>query len=165
VPLQKIAEISKSTGNLLNTAKAYMDVADVYARNKEVEKAIHSWCQVVALDPEHMAAHTRLALVYERLGRSSDAMVELIAIASLLQYQGNLPKAIQTIKRLAGCSKQQGSQPALNILQSGKISPQTRPTSLLGTGPFLSTEKKFDTPSSQVEDRPSLINPGCQQKR
>ena len=104
--MQKVAEIYERMGNLANATKANMDVADLFARNKEIEKAIRSWSHVVALNPEHMTAHTRLALVYERLGRTSEAMVEYISIASLLQSQGNMPKAVQTDETcLAGGSK------------------------------------------------------------
>ncbi|MGE5124609.1 MAG: tetratricopeptide repeat protein, partial [Acidobacteriaceae bacterium] len=98
MPFQKIVEIYERTGDQANAARAYMNVAEVYTRNKDVEKSINSWRRVVDLDPENLAAHTRLALVYERLGHDSDAMTELIAIASLLQNQGNVRKAIQTIK-------------------------------------------------------------------
>src|SRR4030043_650951 len=98
LPMLKVAEIYERLGNLENATKSYMDVADLYIRNKDVEKAIQSWSRGVTLNPEHMTAHTRLALVYERLERTTDAMVEYIAIASLLQNQGNLPRAMQTMK-------------------------------------------------------------------
>jgi len=157
VPYQKIADIHEHTGNLINSARAYMEVAEVYARNKDVEKAILSWCKVVALDPEHLAAHTRLALVYERLGRNSEAMVEFIAIASLLQSQGNVQKALQTIKhalQVVPNSKEAGL--ALNILQSGKILPKPS-QQLKGSGPFITVaETKADTTPIRVDDRPRL---------
>ena len=71
VPMQKVAEIQERLGDLGKATKAYMDVAELFARNRDVEKAIRSWSHVVALNPENMTAHTRLALVYERLGRTS----------------------------------------------------------------------------------------------
>ncbi len=98
IPMQKIAEIQERLGDLDKATKTYMDVAELFARSKDVEKAIGSWSRIVEFNPEHMAAHARLALVYERLGRTTQAMIEYISIASLLQNQGNVQKAIQTIK-------------------------------------------------------------------
>jgi len=156
VPVQKIAEISERIGNLANGTKAYMDLAEIYARNRDVEKAIHSWSRVVALNPENMAAHTRLALVYERLGRTSEAMIEYISIASLLQFQGNLPKAIQTMKHaLQVVPNSKEANLALNMLQSGKSLPKpSRPQG--GTGPLMSTPSRQTETATSAETRPRL---------
>jgi tetratricopeptide (TPR) repeat protein len=151
VPMQKVAEIYERLGNLENAAQSYMVVADLYARNKEVERAIQSWSRVVALNPEHMIAHTRLALVYERLGRTSEAMVEYIAIASLLQNQGDLPKAMQTMKHaLQVVPNSKEASQALTMLLNGKSLPKPeRPRG--GTGPLISASvRQADT--SRIED-------------
>jgi tetratricopeptide (TPR) repeat protein len=157
VPMQKVAEIQERLGDLGKAAKAYMDVAELYAHNKDVEKAIHSWSRVVALNPEHMAAHTRLALVYERLGRTSQAMIEYISIASLLQNQGNIQKAIQTINHaLEVVPNSKEASLALSLLQSGKPLPRpTRPHG--GTGPLIMSQvRQAETPKTMDADRPRL---------
>ena len=157
VPLQKVAEIYERMGDLDKATKAYMDVAELYARNKDIEKAIRSWSRVVALNPEHLAAHTRLALVYERLGRTSEAMVEYIAIASLLQNQGNTQKAIQTMKHaLQVVPNSKEANQALIMLQSGKSLPRpSRPRG--GTGPLLMSQvRTADTSKSIGDERPKL---------
>jgi len=157
VPVQKIADICERIGNMANGAQAYMDLADIYARNKDVEKAIHSWSRVVALNPEHMAAHTRLALVYERLGRTSEAMIEYISIASLLQYQGNTQKAIQTMKHaLQVVPNSKEATLALSMLENGKSLPKpSRPRG--GTGPLTVTSaRQVSSSSSNTEPRARL---------
>jgi tetratricopeptide (TPR) repeat protein len=151
VPVQKIAEIYEHSGDFTNASKAFMDVAELYARKKDVENAIHNWARVVALNPDHLAAHTRLALVYERLNRTSEAMVEYIAIASLLQSQGNVPKAVQTMKHaLQVVPNSKEASLALSMLQSGK--PLPRATQLQSVGNQVSISKTPTTDSMQVKD-------------
>jgi tetratricopeptide (TPR) repeat protein len=157
VPLQKVAEIQERLGDLNKAAKAYMDVAEMFARNKDIEKAIRSWSHVVALNPEQMTAHTRLALVYERLGRMSSAMVEYLSIASLLQNQGNFQKAIQTVNHaleVVPNSKEAGL--ALSLLQSGKPLPlPSRPHG--GTGPLIMSQvRQAETRNNEDADHNRL---------
>src|SRR4030066_1605707 len=40
VPMEKVAEIYERTGDLVNATKSYMDIAELYARNKNGGKAI-----------------------------------------------------------------------------------------------------------------------------
>ena len=140
VPLQKVAEIQERLGDLDKATKAFMDVGELYARNKDLDKAIRSWTHVTALNPEIMAAHTRLAVVYERMGNTTDAMGEYIAIASLFQSQGNLPKAIQTMQHaLEVVPNSKEASLAISILQSGKTLPRpSRPRG--GTAPLIMSQ-------------------------
>jgi tetratricopeptide (TPR) repeat protein len=157
LPMQKVAEIQERLGDLDKACKAYMDLAEMYVRNKDIEKAIRSWTHVVALNPEYMAAHTRLAVVYERMGNTSNAMVEYIAIASLLQSQGNIQKAIQTMQHaLEIVPNSKEASLALSILQSGKYLPRpTRPSG--GTGPLVTSHgRKVQATMNEEAERPRL---------
>jgi tetratricopeptide (TPR) repeat protein len=155
VPMQKSAEIYERLGDLNNAAKAYMSVAEIYARSKDVEKAIQNWTRVVSLNPENMLAHTRLAVVYERLGRTSEAMVEYLAIASLLQNQGNLPKAIQTIQHaLQVVPNSKEATQALAILLNGKSLPMPeRPRGV--TAPLIMSQVR-QVETSMIGDETHL---------
>jgi Tfp pilus assembly protein PilF len=51
------------------------------------------------LDPEHIMAHSRLALAHERLGHKSRAVAEYIAVASLVQRTGNPQKTAELDKK------------------------------------------------------------------
>ncbi len=157
IPLQKVAEIQERLGDLGNASKTYIDVAELFARNRDVEKAIHSWSHVVAINPENMTAHTRLALVYERLGRTPLAILEFISIASLLQSQGSIQKAIQTIKHALDVDpNNKEATLALAILETGKLLPRpSRPHG--GTGPLMMSQvRQADSPKSGDVDRPRL---------
>lgn len=148
MPMQKVAEIQERLGKIKGAASAYMSVADLYARSREVEKAIQNWVRVTALDPQYLPAHTRLALVYERLGRTTEAMVEYISIASLLQSQGKIQTAIQTVKHaLEVVPNSKEANLALSLLQSGKplptpSRPRISPSSMsqLRTGELTESE-------------------------
>ncbi len=157
LPMQKVAEIHEKLGDLDKAIKAYMDVAELYARNKDIEKAIRSWSHVVALNPESMPAHSRLALVYERLGDTSNAMNEYISIASLLQSQGNNPKAIQTMQHaLEVVPNSKEASLSLSILQKGNPLPRpSRPRG--GTGPqMMSQVRQVQTEKNEEFDRPRV---------
>jgi tetratricopeptide (TPR) repeat protein len=157
VPVQKVAEIYERMGDLANTSKSYLEVAELYARNKDIEKAIRSWSRVVALNPNHLTAHTRLALVYERLGRTSEAMVEYISIAGLLQSQGNVQKAIQTMKHAVQVvpNSKEANQ-ILLLLQMGKPIPRP-PRTQVGTGPLSTAQaRQVDRLQPVEENRPKL---------
>jgi tetratricopeptide (TPR) repeat protein len=157
IPMQKIAEIQERLGDLDKATKTYMDVAELFARSKDVEKAIGSWSRIVEFNPEHMAAHARLALVYERLGRTTQAMIEYMSIASLLQNQGNVQKAIQTIKHaLEIVPNSKEANLALSMLQNGKPLPRpSRPRE--GTEPLLVSQvRQAEIPRSEEEHHPRL---------
>jgi tetratricopeptide (TPR) repeat protein len=157
MPMQKVAEIQEHLGNMKGASAAYMNVADLYARSREVEKAIQNWVRATALDPQYLPAHTRLAVVYERLGRTSEAMVEYISIASLLQSKGNIQTAIQTVKHaLEVVPNSKEANLALTLLQSGKPLPTpSRPR--ISPNPAEQI-RSVETSRSEVESR-SRIDP------
>jgi tetratricopeptide (TPR) repeat protein len=156
LPVQKVAEISERLGDLNGATKAYLEVAELYARNKDIDKAISSWSRVVALNPENMTAHMRLAIVYERMGMGSNAMVEYFSIASLLQAQGNVPKAIQTMQHaLEVVPNSKEASLALSLLQSGK--PLPRPARPRGaTGPLMMSQVRQAETTREDSERSRL---------
>src|SRR4030065_436211 len=124
IPLEKVAEILERLGSLPQATKAYMEVAELYARNKDLDKAIENWSSVVSLTPEHLNAHSRLALVYERMGRKQQAIMEYVAIASLFQHNGDVPKAVQTVNHLLQIFPDSNeAKQALSMIQAGKALP------------------------------------------
>jgi tetratricopeptide (TPR) repeat protein len=97
VHLEKLAQISEALGNLKDAADYYLKAAESFANNRDIKKAIAAWVKVTSFEPEHMLAHSRLAIVYERLGRKQPAVMELITLAGLLQKAGDSQKAMQAI--------------------------------------------------------------------
>ena len=96
LPVEKSAQIYKQRGDLKKAVDFSMKAADLYLNLRDADKAIHNWTRVTGLEPEHVDAHSRLALVYERLGRTAQAINEHISVASLLQDEGKLEEAQAT---------------------------------------------------------------------
>jgi tetratricopeptide (TPR) repeat protein len=129
LPAEKMAEIYERQGEIKLAVKAYMGVAEQHARLRNVEKAILNWQRVVGLDTTNLTAHSRLALVYEKLGRQKQAVAEYILVASLLQNGGEVQKAIQALQHALQFSAESNeAQQALSMVQSGRLLPRPRQT-------------------------------------
>jgi tetratricopeptide (TPR) repeat protein len=99
LPVEKIAQIYERTGRLTEAAEMAMNAAELHLRLHDIEKAVENWTRVVNLVPEHLKAHSRLALVYERLGKKKAAIQEFISTAALLQEIGQIEDAINAVKK------------------------------------------------------------------
>jgi tetratricopeptide (TPR) repeat protein len=126
-PHVKIAEILERTGQRSEAITVYMRVAELYANSRDFEKAIENWSHVTSLDPENLSAHNRLALVYERLGRKQQAVIEYISIASLIQQKGDVQKAIAATNHALQVMPE-GSEAgqALKMLHAGRLLPKPK---------------------------------------
>jgi tetratricopeptide (TPR) repeat protein len=157
IPHVKIAEILERTGQASRATKVYMHVAELYANSRDFEKANEYWSHVVSLDPENLPAHSRLALVYERLGRKPQAVIEQISIASLLQHKGDLQKAIAAVNHALQISPEATeAEQALKMLQTGRPLPKPkRPRDIPGPLPPLATSK----PKEVAEEIQPAVDP------
>ena len=99
VPFERIAQLSERLGHLKEATEAAMKAADLHMNNRDVEKAIENWVHVTMLNPEHIMAHSRLALTHEKLGHTQQAVVEYLAVASLLQRGGNMEKTTHFVAK------------------------------------------------------------------
>jgi tetratricopeptide (TPR) repeat protein len=125
MPLEKISESFERLGMPEQSVDVLMKVADLYARSQDFNRATESWAAVIRVRPDHLLAHSRLALVFERLGRKPQAVSEYLAIAGLLQHAGEVQKAIQAVQRalqVAPDSRDAGQ--ALAMLQAGQQLPR-----------------------------------------
>jgi len=143
LPLEKVAELNERLGNITQASKVYMIAGDLYAKNRDLNKAVGCWTRVIRLHPEHLVARSRLAMVYERLGRKQQALNEYLAISSLLQHVGEVQKAIQTVNHalqiLPGSNE---ATQALALLKTGQLLP--KPVHLKGTtGPLSMTQVRL----------------------
>ena len=74
-----------------------MAAADLWLKHRDADKAIENWARVTRLQADNLRAHSRLAVVYERLGRKSQAVREFISMAALLQDVGQIGEALKAI--------------------------------------------------------------------
>jgi tetratricopeptide (TPR) repeat protein len=135
VPFEKVARILERMNRPAESAQAAMQAADLYLKGRDVDKAIENYSRVLSMK-ENLIARTRLALVYEKMGRKADAVSEYIAAASILQRSGDLVKAMQVAEyALHIMPDSLDAQQALTMLRTNQAlnNPQ-RPRG--GTGPI-----------------------------
>ncbi len=97
LPYEKMARIYEQLGKQGRAVQLCMKTAELHLKGHNVEKAIENWRQTAILQPEHLAARTRLAMVYERMNRKNEAAAEYLASASILQQSGDLAKSMQVV--------------------------------------------------------------------
>jgi tetratricopeptide (TPR) repeat protein len=150
LPIEKIARIYERQGKLNEATQASIKAADLYLNNKEVEKAIDNWVRAISLQPDNMMARTRLAMVYERMGRKPDAVKEYLATAAIYQHSGNVAKAQQVIEYCLQIQPDsQDSQKSLAALKRNQLLP--KPERVRGaTGPIRMAEvRQMEKPNPQ----------------
>lgn len=93
--LQKVADMQERLGRLGEAARTYMAVGEVLLRQRELDKAVNNWQRAIRLESSLLGPHRRLAMVYQRQNNIRDAVREYLAIARILQMQGEDKKALQ----------------------------------------------------------------------
>lgn len=152
IPLEKVAQLSERMGNLDQASQASIRAAELYLKNREVSKAIENWERVTRLSPENLLAHSRLALVYERIAEKHKAVTEYLATASLLQSAGQPDKAIQAVNQaLKILPNNEEALQALNYLKDFKQLP--KPSRRRGgTAPLrMSQVRQLQTPQAVIQ--------------
>ncbi len=155
VPLEKAATLYVSMGHGGKAAKLSDSAAELYLKEKNADKAIENWSRSIVMNPENLHAHSRLAVVYERLGRKTQAVREYLHIASLLQHAGQQEKAFDALNRALQVDRDnQEAQQALAMLRGGTLLPKpARPRG--GTGPLdeslIATRTQL-SPPKQIEE-------------
>jgi tetratricopeptide (TPR) repeat protein len=136
LPPEKTAQIFKQTGRVEESVKFSMQAADLHLRLRDADKAINNWTRVIRLQPENIDAHAKLAQVYERLGRTPQAITEYIAVAALQQQAGMLDEAKKSGERALSLNpKNKEAQEAMAMLQA--LKPLPKPVRQAGiTGPL-----------------------------
>lgn len=153
VPLEKAAQLHERLGNLQNAVQASLQVAELHLKNRDVNAAIQNWTRVISLDPENLQAHSRMAVVQERLGHKELAVAEYLAVASLLQAGGNTERAVRAVNQALQVSPNNAAAiNALAMLRDFKQLPRpSRPRG--GTAPLrMSQVRQLETPKDLITE-------------
>ena len=151
-PMEKLAQLLERTGHLKEAIDASLRAAELFLNQRDIDKAIENWVRVTMLDPDHVMAHSRLALAHERLGHKPRAVAEYIAVASLVQRTGNIQKTGELVRKaLQVMPESEEAQQALNLLRAGQLLPKPlRPKG--GTGPIAMAQvKQLDQPKKEAD--------------
>ena len=93
--LRSVADIQERQGQLVEAARTYLAIGEILLKQRKLEEAIGNWERSIRLDSSLLGSHKRLAMVFQRLGRTRDAVREYLAIARILQMRGENKKALQ----------------------------------------------------------------------
>ena len=163
IPAEKCAEILESLGDVRQAIEFRESAADRYVRQRNADKAIENWCHSARLDPENLAVRSRLALLFERLGKKREAAQEYMAVASILQRNRKVERALEAAQmaiRLQPADPEARS--ALRALRQGKSLPPASPPRGK-TGPLrisvVEDILKTEVPASEIEGEVKLDDP------
>src|SRR6201997_367728 len=98
--LLKLAELYTQQG-LFNDARAqYLQVAEEFLKANELENAVRIFQKILEMDPENSNMRVRLAEVYVRLNKKTDAWQIFTAAAESLRSKGSLSGAEEVLQRM-----------------------------------------------------------------
>ena len=98
--LLKLAELYSQQG-LFNDARAqYLQVAEEFLKASELENAVRIFQKILEMDPENSNMRVRLAEVYVRLGKKTEAWQIFSAAAESLRSKGSLSGAEAILQRM-----------------------------------------------------------------
>ena len=96
----RLAELYTQQG-LFNDARAqYSQVADEFVRAGQLDQAVRIYQKTLEMDPENISMRTRLAEVYLRLNKKTEAWQILTAAVEALRARGQLAPAEEILQRM-----------------------------------------------------------------
>jgi tetratricopeptide (TPR) repeat protein len=151
VPMEKVAQLSERTGDLKTAIDAALRAADLFLQQRDTEKAIENWVRVTSLHPENPIAHSRLAQVHEKLGHTQQAVVEFLALASILQRAGNAEKTNEMVEKAQALMPNSPEvKQAQTLLKTGQLLPKPI-RGKGGTGPIgMAQVKRMQKPQKSA---------------
>ena len=98
--LLKLAELYTQQGLFNDARSQYLQVADEFIKSGELENAVRIFQKILEMDPENSAMRVRLAEVYVRLGKKTEAWKIFSAAAETLRNKGSLSGAEEVLQRM-----------------------------------------------------------------
>ncbi|MCD4686015.1 MAG: tetratricopeptide repeat protein [Anaerolineae bacterium] len=116
IPLEKSADVLERLGRLKEAAQQYVNVAEIYLAQRDLDKAIGNWERAVQLNSSLVQIYQRLALAYERTGAKNAAIRAYLTLAFNFQRGDRSDLARQAVERALRINPQNPA--ALNTLQA-----------------------------------------------
>ena len=96
----KLAELYTQQG-LFNDARAqYLQVAEDFMKNGDLDQAVRLFQKVLEMDPENVPMRIKLAEVYVKLGKKKEAWEIFSAAAEALRARGSAAASEDVLKRM-----------------------------------------------------------------
>jgi len=100
-----------------------MQAAEIYLKQREIDKAIENWSRATVLNSEHPLAHSRLAMVHERLGHPQQAVTEYLC------HRQHIAALRQSRQGTGNCYQSASTNAAKLTSSAGSIASQDRTAS------------------------------------
>jgi tetratricopeptide (TPR) repeat protein len=124
IPVEKIAEILELMNDPKGCIAQRKRAVDLHLKRRDVDKAIDNWTHIARLAPADLETRSRLAMTFERLGRTRESVYEYLAVASILQHSKKVDRAIEAAQRaLRLIPGEKEAARTLRMLQQGKDLP------------------------------------------
>lgn len=93
--LRQVADVQERLSQYGEAGKTYMAIGEIELNRRRLTEAMDNWNRAVRLEPDLLRAHQRLASIYQRQGSVHNAIREYLAMARILNSQGESDKALQ----------------------------------------------------------------------
>lgn len=130
IPLEKSADVLERLGRMKEAAQQYINVAEVYLAQRDLEKAIGNWERATHLTSGLAHIHQRLAMAYERTGQRQKAINQYLHLAFDFQSAGRIDIAKQAVERALRIDPKNAN--AMNTLQALQTGAPISPDQLEG---------------------------------
>jgi len=152
IPLEKSADVLERLGRLKEAAQQYINVAEVYLAQRDLEKAIANWERATQLTSGLVQIHQRLALAYERTGQRRAAIREYLSLAFTFQRANRADIAAQAVER--ALRLEPNHPQALNARQALQTGQLISPDVLEEMAPAAAVrrERAFDAAALEDEE-------------
>jgi tetratricopeptide (TPR) repeat protein len=98
--LLKLAELYTQQGLFNDSRAQYLQVAEEFLKAGELENAVRIFQKILEMDPENSNMRVRLAEVYVRLNKKTEAWQIFSAAAESLRSKGSLSAAEEILQRM-----------------------------------------------------------------
>lgn len=151
VPMEKVAQLSERVGDLKTAMDAAIRAGDLFLKQRDTDKALENWMHVTSINPENAIAHSRLAQVHEKLNHHQQAVMEYLAIASILQRAGNAEKTQEMVNKAQSLLPNSTEvKQAQTLLRTGQLLPKPI-RAKGGTGPIrMAQVKQLQEPTKKT---------------
>ncbi len=119
--LLQVADIQERLGFLSEAGRTYLAAGELLLRRQELDAAVGQWERAVRLEPNLLAAHQRLAMVFQRQDDARGAVREYLAIARILDRRGEKKKALKICRAALRLDPTNGDiQTAMKLIEQGE---------------------------------------------
>jgi len=124
LPHDKLGQIYEQMGNFDKAAKYALYAGELYLKSREMNRSIENWVRAARSAPENIQSHSRLAMVYEKLGQKAQAVREYLILASLYQNKKDMENALRFAEHASQLVPENREvQQSISMLKSGEILP------------------------------------------